>query len=311
VKLSVIIPIYNVEKYLSKCLDSVINQTYEDIEIICVNDCSQDGSLTILQEYAKQNKKIKIIDLPYNQGVSAARNIGIDAANGDFIAFLDPDDWWEVNLLEKAVTKLNADNSDIVLFGHYFFKNGKIIPDKLKEEKIEKVLNGDNYKEYLCDFVNLVWDKIYKTSFIKNHNIKFPLKIHPTEDVLYALECFSYNPKISFLSEYLYNYRLGRDGSAMNKHSLLVANAITALKQMLKSNYYKTGNIDFKEKCLEKILDGIVYFQLNAMKMKCSANNFSIIGDAIMYMQENISDELLNNNRGYKILNNLMKIHKK
>lgn len=94
-KFSVILPIFNTEKYLKACLDSIINQTYKNLEIICVDDGSTDGSLKILEEYSSKDSRIKIIN-QQNQGVSAARNVGIDNATGDYVSFVDPDDWVEL-----------------------------------------------------------------------------------------------------------------------------------------------------------------------------------------------------------------------
>ena len=104
-KVSVIIPVYNAEKYLKKCLDSVINQTLPDIEIICVNDCSKDSSLNILKEYSLKDERIKIIDCEQNGGESVARNIGIDNASGDYLAFVDNDDVIDLDFFEKLYNR--------------------------------------------------------------------------------------------------------------------------------------------------------------------------------------------------------------
>ena len=111
VKVSIIVPVYNVEKYLRKCLDSLVNQTLKDIEIICINDGSTDDSLNILQEYAREHHNVVVIDQE-NQGVSIARNNGINKAQGDYIGFVDPDDWVEPDmfkiLYEKAEENKNS-----------------------------------------------------------------------------------------------------------------------------------------------------------------------------------------------------------
>ena len=114
-KVSVIIPVYNVEKYLHQCLDSVANQTLKDIEIICVNDCSKDNSLDILNEYAKKDSRIKIINFEENKGPGVARNAALDIAQGEYIMFLDPDDWYELNACETAYNQIVENNNDIVV----------------------------------------------------------------------------------------------------------------------------------------------------------------------------------------------------
>ncbi len=310
-KVSVIIPVYNVEEYLSQCLDSVVNQTYENLQIICIDDGSTDNSLKILNKYAEQDNRITLKSQK-NQGVSVARNTGIYAADGNFIAFLDSDDWWEPDLVNNAVSKLLTDGSDIVIFGHNYYKNGKIIPDNIKEEKIDNVLKqGKNYLDYTEEFMTYIWDKVYRTSLIKDNKIKFPLNLHPSEDVLFALECLSYNPVFSFLPEHLYNYRMERNGSAMNNYKGLVTNQIAALKKLLDCDFYREGNTEFKQKCLDKILNCLVYCQLIAMKNKCSSNNFNEIAEALIFIKENISDNLIENNKGYAIMKSFVKIHKK
>ena len=113
-KISVIIPVYNVEKYLSRCLDSVCSQTFNDIEIICINDCSPDNSAEILQEYAEKDKRIRIINKEKNGGLSAARNSGFAVATGEYIYFLDSDDWIELDFLEKMYFAITSQKQKAV-----------------------------------------------------------------------------------------------------------------------------------------------------------------------------------------------------
>ena len=114
-KISIIVPVYNVEKYLKECLDSLINQTLEDIEIICINDGSTDNSLAILEEYQKKDSRIKVFSQK-NQGVSAARNLGIEKATGEYLTFLDSDDRLELNTCEILYKETIAKNSDFLFF---------------------------------------------------------------------------------------------------------------------------------------------------------------------------------------------------
>ena len=114
-KISIIIPIYNTEKYLRRCLDSVCNQTFGDIEIICINDCSTDGSLNILNEYAQKDNRIKIINFIENKGVAIARNTGIDEAQGEYISFVDADDYVDLDFFEKLYNKAIKTNSKLVV----------------------------------------------------------------------------------------------------------------------------------------------------------------------------------------------------
>ena len=125
VKISVIVPVYNVEPYLPQCLDSLIEQTFNDIEIICVNDGSTDGSLNVLNHYAAKDSRIKVIDKP-NGGVSSARNRGLDAAQGEYISFVDGDDWLKQNAYEEIISAVDKRNVDMAVFGYYEYLDGNL-----------------------------------------------------------------------------------------------------------------------------------------------------------------------------------------
>ncbi len=227
-KVSVIIPVYNVEKYLKESLDSLVKQTLQDIEIICIDDGSTDSSGDILKEYAKNDNRITIITQE-NKGQGDARNKGIEIAKGEYLAFLDPDDWFELNALETLYdfAKLNA--AQIVKFPIYFYseyykkvKKGNFI--KLLKETYGWNLQETPYYTYktikdgcLYKLGLAAWDKIYKTEFIKSNNIKFaPGKFG--EDNLFTNSSLLLADKILYLDKYLYYYRI-REGSSANKLS--------------------------------------------------------------------------------------------
>ena len=126
-KFSVILPVYNVEKYLRECLESLVNQTLKDIEFICVNDGSTDSSLDILNEYAKKDSRFVIIN-QHNQGQGVARNNALAVAKGEYVAFVDPDDWVETNMFEELYLKFKETNVDVIQFNFKvcFEKSGEI-----------------------------------------------------------------------------------------------------------------------------------------------------------------------------------------
>lgn len=121
-KVSVILPVYNTEKYLPECLDSLLNQTLKDIEIICINDGSTDNSLEILQEYQANDQRIRILNQE-NQGAAIARNKGIQMAEGEYLSFLDADDFFDENMLKWSYEKAQKTNSDICIYGSYLYDN--------------------------------------------------------------------------------------------------------------------------------------------------------------------------------------------
>lgn len=176
-KVSVIIPVYNVEKYLNECLDSVVNQTLKDIEIICVNDGSTDNSLSILQEYAKNDERVKIAD-KQNGGYGQAMNFGLSNATGDFIGIVEPDDYIALNMYEDLYNLATENNADIVKSP--FFENF----DTPKKKEISKINWNKSHKlpnkifsleecPLFLFFHPSVWSCIYKKTFLEENNIKF------------------------------------------------------------------------------------------------------------------------------------------
>ena len=303
-KITVIIPVYNVEKYLKECLDSIVNQLYTNLEIICINDSSTDRSPEILKDFASKDKRIKIIDLPSNKGVGTARNIGIDAASGDYIAFVDSDDLWEADTAETLIKNLD-EKADIILFGYNNLTNNKLTQDKIIN-KLIGINNEEDYGKNFEDFVNVIWNKLYKTTFIKNNNIKFNTVIHPTEDVLFALEAFYYKPQLSFIPKALYNYRKDRDGSAMRNYAKLVLNQIQAVKELLNSGFFKNSNNEYKKLCIEKMFGGLIYFCFITTTKKYPASIYSSnLRELISYMENEFSKDFLMNCRYYEVLKNL------
>lgn len=178
-KISVIIPIYNTEKYLAKCLDSICNQTLSDVEIICINDCSTDNSLGFLEQYAKNDKRIKIINFEQNKGVSAARNSGIEIAQGEFIGFIDSDDYIDLDFFENLYNKAKETCADVV--------KAQMVNVSLKTgQKYNTGLNSQiaENKFYFC---NEFTTAIYNTTFLKQNKINFPLNISMFEDPVFSL----------------------------------------------------------------------------------------------------------------------------
>ena len=202
-KVSVIIPIYNVEPYLKKCLDSVCNQTLKDIEIICVNDCSPDNSLVIVNEYAQNDNRIKIIDFKQNQGVAIARNTALSQANGEYIGFVDPDDWIDLDFYENLYNRAVEKNLDLVIGNIKTFFNGLEIRSNLDFQifKYEKVFYG------------LFQLGLYKRSLLKKYNIKFTEGCIIGEDRLLPIMFSYYAKKFDVLDNVYYN-QLRRDNSA-------------------------------------------------------------------------------------------------
>ncbi|WP_206425633.1 glycosyltransferase family 2 protein [Romboutsia sp. Marseille-P6047] len=193
-KVSVIIPIYNVEKYLNRCIDSVINQSLKDIEIILVNDGSPDNCPKICDEYANKDSRIKVIHKS-NGGLSSARNAGMKIATGDYIGFVDSDDYIEINMYEQMYKVAYENNVDFVMSDYYKVYNDskkEVTLDidsslYLKEDIYNKIYPSLIMKENI-DYGPLlaVWHCLYKTSFIKENDLYFDEQVKYSEDNLFS-----------------------------------------------------------------------------------------------------------------------------
>ena len=221
-KVSIIIPVYNVEQYLRQCLDSVINQTFKNIEIIAVNDCSTDNSLQIIKEYQQKDKRIVLVDLKQNVGLGFARNEGIKIAKGKYITFVDSDDWIASNFIEILYNEITKNNTDFVSAGYYMFDditNEQTIGNKDIQINYNTVFNKRKDKEFFLKnlrhtLICVVWNKIFRKDFLFSNNIFF--KVKKLEDNIFLYESFLYASSFVFIEENIYFYRVNRINSLVN-----------------------------------------------------------------------------------------------
>jgi len=256
-KLSVIIPVYNVEKYLPKCLDSVICQNFDDMEIICINDGSTDNSLEILQNYAQKDTRIVVID-KQNEGVSTARNLGLERAKGDYIMFVDSDDYLEPEACITAYSEITKSNADIGVFSNFEFNGENRIALKKTNLLKSYAQNSEN-----IDYSRLqlfIWDKIYKKSFLNDNKIKFPAGIKNAEDVIFNWTCFFKNPKYCFIDKNLYNYFVNRENSATLNCKDCIKNDLEALKYLCSTEGFKIQPQKIKLSIAERFCKGAIYY---------------------------------------------------
>lgn len=212
-KVSIVVPVYNTEKYLRRCLDSLVFQTLKDIEIIVINDCSLDGSKQILDEYQMKYSSVRVIHNKTNMGIGYNRNLGISLSTGEFVVFIDSDDWIDVTMCEKMYNKAVSDNLDLVLCNFHkmvekeYGGPAEDVPDFIipyfENTSLEKS------PELLLN-VNLApWNKLYKKDLIKN--IRFPLKLK-YEDALFVVKAMAKASNIGVVTEKL-NYYIIRPQS--------------------------------------------------------------------------------------------------
>lgn len=209
-KISVIVPVYNAQDYLERCLNSIINQTLKEIEIICINDYSSDNSLKILENYAKNDKRIKIINHKQNGGESKARNTGLENVHGEYIAFVDNDDEIDLDFYEKLYKKATKTGSDITKARHYQIEyDGRMgIPQiHNNQEEIEE--------NKLC-FIGMWWTAIYKTKLIKDNNIKLPQDFLISGDRIFLQKALLKANFVSTIDDTFY-YHYAREDSGAGK----------------------------------------------------------------------------------------------
>lgn len=275
-KISIIATFYNLEDYAKRCVDSLTSQTLQDIEIICVNDGSQDNTINILQELAQNDNRIKIIDKK-NEGVSIARNTGINSASGEYIMFVDGDDYLEPNACEILYKKAIETNVDIVTFQFIYKWTNKAIKDKkfknspyYDEIKDSPYLFSNKQKKiYKSINAGICWDKLYKKDFIISHKIFFPDKLTHNEDTVFILKTLLSNPTILVTKDYLYTHWKS------NKNSLTNIDRYSYLLKILEAiNYANT------------IFDNIKYNKNNIMRLyfiDTTLHHFLILCSCLYY----------------------------
>lgn len=235
-KISIIIPVYNSERYLKKCLDSILNQTYKNLEIILIDDGSEDGSLKIMNEYKKNDKRIKIIK-KNNSGVSSSRNIGIKNSTGEFITFIDSDDAIDMRYFEKTMKYFNDTEIDIVCTNYNYDYNGNLKRNRnFVSGKVSNIIALNPASNY---YITTVWGKIFKSDIIKS--LKFDEKIFYSEDTLFYTEALLKAKNIFFLNEFLYNYFINENGAMKNKDLKKYSTDLLARYKILK--IYKQNNL--------------------------------------------------------------------
>ncbi len=214
-KISVIMPVYNSESYMKKSINSVLNQTLKEIELICINDKSTDGSLNSLKDIQKKDSRLKIIDNEKNVGPGEGRNRAMKKARGDFILFVDSDDWLELNACETLYKIAIKEKSDVVYIRPKIIHGKNIILDKRLFKKGE-IENKDKVfrKNLRRQIAWAPWSKMIKRRLIIKNKIFFP-KIHIAEDMVFSVKVLALAKSISECEDYLYNYLI-REGSLMS-----------------------------------------------------------------------------------------------
>lgn len=253
-KVSVIVPVYNVEQYLDECVNSLVYQSYENIEIILVDDGSRDNSFEKCKIWTQKDNRVKLLKNSH-RGVSVARNVGIDSSTGDWLCFVDSDDYAEPNMLETLVGEARKSNPDFVIGGFYavsekrkdscsFFSDSLIFTRDTNEYQFEKLqdLKGRNLliKEAIVGSSNkytnvgVPWGKIYRKSYIREYKIAFVEGLSRMQDTIFNLDVFRSFQKGIYVNKPVYNYRL-RNGSVTKEYNPNFHNTAYQVLELLKN----------------------------------------------------------------------------
>ncbi len=287
--ISIIVPVYKVERYLSQCIDSIINQTYTNLEIILVDDGSPDNCGMICDEYARLDNRIKVIHKE-NGGLSSARNAGLDIATGEYIGFVDSDDYIDDLLVSETINIIKKENVDLVKFGyykegkHFKIKNNFVLPtnkpiDSTGEEVRNNIFKTDN----LCT----CWGNIYKANIAKK--IMFDNSISVGEDFLYVTNYLTKCNKIYISDKHYYHY-------IINQNSL--THKFDMQKSIFKTSEAIKANIE-----VEKLIFGNIQNKNKPRLEKSKRNIFSFFDSCIENNNYKKFVEIINEFKNNDIIN--------
>ena len=317
---TIIVPVYNAEKCLEKCLNSLLEQTYRNIEIVLINDGSTDNSLNICNSFRRKCDFIKVINKK-NEGVSIARNIGIEHSNGDYIIFVDSDDYVDKYLVEKMLKIFIEKNIDWTICGYkkVFFNKGKITKEKIINYEEKFFETKDDTIKYLYPLYNskgfnALWNKMYKTEIIQKKKIKFNPNINMGEDYIFNLNYLTAVNRLYIMNENLYRYRI-EDNILTNKfEDKLFKNRMVIYNETI--NTLKKCGFDYNEVTFDMLYIKFVYAQLMMLSHKhCNYDKekkFKIIEDMIQsYKTQEIVSKSNSYSKTYWIMCKILKIKSK
>ncbi len=274
-KISVIIPVYNTEKYLKECIDSVVNQTLQDIEIVCVDDGSTDSSLDILNNYKKDPRLVVLSQK--HQGAGCARNLALEVAQGEYLAFIDSDDFYDIDFCERMYNKAVATDSDVVVCSARSYNvNDNIynsMPSALVQEYLpsKDVFNYKDMPKYIfCFSQNWNWNKLFKREFISKNNINFQ-NLYRTNDLLFTCKALVHAERISIINEELITYRVGNSTNSQSTNYLYPLDFYEAFKTLRNYLISIDKYEDVRQSYINWALCGLVY-NIDSLKDK-SINN--------------------------------------
>lgn len=309
--ISVIVPVFNAEDFLHVCLNSLLNQSYQDFEVICVEDGSTDSSLEILEYFSNKDYRIKILKNEYNRGPGYSRNKGLDVAQGEYILFLDADDWFSFNALQILAENVEAYNVDLVLFKHICYNqesNDFLIKESYEDNLIAKFKNR-SFNHFEMNKLNLfgmstsIWNKFYSKSFLDKNNVRFSNENIIYEDIPFNFNVLTSSMNISIINDCIYNFRVKNDSlkpfSVENIFDIFEIHKLNLnifLDNIQLYTYYKNQILNYifedlnckYNKLNEKFKER--FFREVQNLFKSFIKDFGLYNDILKYVSDNILD---------------------
>lgn len=297
-KLTIILPVYNVEKYLPQCLDAIITQNTPELEVICVNDGSTDRSPEILEEYARKDGRFRIITQA-NKGLSGARNAGLEEAQGEYVFFCDSDDWIEPDSCANLIESFNSERPDVILFKYQAYKEGRILVSGRLDPIVSlfgtKVFSRDEALTQLIKCCPSAWAKIYRTEFLSAHGLWFVTDRNCIEDIPFWVDVLLQARRFQALDRILYTYRQDNPNSLCHRfdyilpgHRLAFQRSLPMLQQHLEGEPLYESSLALLEVCL----DGVVSFWGRVPDRQTKDRNFGILKSFYRYSRKHWKKEL-------------------
>lgn len=307
---SIVMPVYNSQEFLPQSVGTILSQTLPDFELILVDDGSKDTSLTMLQEYQKQDSRIQVI-AQENQGSGVARNTGMAIARGKYILFLDSDDYFESNMLEVMVKKAEETRADVTIcratcFDHH---TGEALPsDWLRKDKYLNRVKGRTtfepveMKDCLFQFTyGWAWDKVFRLDFVRERGMKFPDLRH-SEDLVFVYTALACADTISLVSEKLVHYRLNRNKSLSSDKSN-IEDMLKGVELLLSNLQTKTNFTSYKESYFFWKLDFELWILFRSDRSELSTNLYNSLKTKYLFdITRIIRSDLINTQTIYKLL---------
>jgi glycosyltransferase involved in cell wall biosynthesis len=265
IKVSIIVPVKDIENYITKCLDTLVNQTLKEIEIICINDGSKDSSLAIINKYAKEDNRIVVLSNKESKGQAYARNLGLNIAKGEYIGFVDGDDWVEEEMFEKLYNNAISNNTDITMcasciydeFSKVSIKDNDYYNLKSFDSSFEnKVFSHKDTKEFILNINVVIWNKIYKRDFMEKIKARF-IEGYIYEDLPFFFHTYLNAKRVTLIRDILYYYRTRRLGATMAESTGKIIDridmALLSWFMISEADYYPEIALTFKEWFIEDI----------------------------------------------------------